>query len=145
MGASRSGREGTNTLTNRQGHPVTNNQSMRTVGRRGPTTLENYDFLEKITHFDFYTEDGNWDLVGNNLKVFFIRDAMKFPDMVHAFKPDPVTNIQDQERFFDFAQQESGELLRRGGTGFVTGPIGSTESAEGVSQAQASAKPAKPY
>ena len=50
----------------------------------------------------FYTEDGNWDLVGNNLKIFFIRDAMKFPDMIHAFKPDPVTNIQDSERFFDF-------------------------------------------
>jgi catalase len=40
------------TLTNRQGHPVTNNQSIRTVGNRGPTTLANYDFLEKITHFD---------------------------------------------------------------------------------------------
>ncbi|MDF2679349.1 MAG: catalase [Brevibacillus sp.] len=165
------------TLTNRQGHPITDNQSMRTVGNRGPTVLENYDFLEKITHFDrertpervvhargagahgyfeaygsvgeepvstytraklfqekgkqtpvfvrfssvthgthspetlrdprgfavkFYTEDGNWDLVGNNLKVFFIRDAMKFPDLVHAFKPDPVTNIQDVERIFDF-------------------------------------------
>jgi catalase len=50
----------------------------------------------------FYTEDGNWDLVGNNLKVFFIRDAMKFPDMVHAFKPDPVHNRQDMNRFFDF-------------------------------------------
>ena len=50
----------------------------------------------------FYTEDGNWDLVGNNLKIFFIRDAIKFPDMIHAFKPDPVTNIQDSERFFDF-------------------------------------------
>jgi catalase len=50
----------------------------------------------------FYTEDGNWDLVGNNLKVFFIRDAMKFPDVVHAFKPDPVTNRQDGERIFDF-------------------------------------------
>ena len=37
------------TLTNRQGHPVTNNQSIRTVGNRGPTTLANYDFLEKIT------------------------------------------------------------------------------------------------
>lgn len=43
---------GTSTLTNRQGHPVTNNQSIRTVGNRGPTTLANYDFLEKITHFD---------------------------------------------------------------------------------------------
>ncbi|TKI69768.1 catalase [Lysinibacillus mangiferihumi] len=165
------------TLTNRQGHPVTNNQNLRTVGNRGPATLENYDFLEKISHFDrervservvhargagahgyfetygvvgdepisnytrakvfqdkgkqtpvfvrfstvihgghspetlrdprgfavkFYTEDGNWDLVGNNLKIFFIRDAMKFPDMIHAFKPDPITNIQDVERFFDF-------------------------------------------
>jgi len=166
-----------NTLTTRQGHPIYDNQSVRTVGSRGPTTLENYPFLEKITHFDreripervvhargagahgyfeaygtvgnepiakytraklfqqkgkqtpvfvrfstvihgghspetlrdprgfavkFYTEDGNWDLVGNNLKVFFIRDAMKFPDLVHAFKPDPITNRQDGERIFDF-------------------------------------------
>ena len=169
--------EDSNTLTNRQGHPITDNQNVRTVGNRGPTVLENYDFLEKITHFDreripervvhargagahgyfeaygkvgdepiskytraklfqeagkrtpvfvrfstvthgisspetlrdprgfavkFYTEDGNWDLVGNNLKVFFIRDAMKFPDLIHAFKPDPVTNIQSVERIFDF-------------------------------------------
>lgn len=165
------------TLTNRQGHPITNNQNLRTVGNRGPATLENYDFLEKMSHFDrervpervvhargagahgyfetygvvgnepiskytrakvfqdkgkktpvfvrfstvihgghspetlrdprgfavkFYTEDGNWDLVGNNLKIFFIRDALKFPDMIHAFKPDPITNIQNVERFFDF-------------------------------------------
>ncbi|WP_242143046.1 MULTISPECIES: catalase [unclassified Bacillus cereus group] len=169
--------ENEDTLTNRQGHPVTNNQNIRTVGNRGPATLENYDFIEKISHFDrervpervvhargagahgyfeaygtagnesiskytraklfqekekktpvfvrfssvihgghspetlrdprgfavkFYTEDGNWDLVGNNLKIFFIRDAMKFPDMIHAFKPDPITNIQDSQRFFDF-------------------------------------------
>ena len=40
------------TLTTRQGHPVTNNQSQRTVGSRGPATLENYHFLEKISHFD---------------------------------------------------------------------------------------------
>lgn len=166
-----------NILTNRQGHPITNNQQIRTVGNRGPATLENYDYIEKISHFDreripervvhargagahgyfeaygtvgdepiakytraklfqgkgkktllfvrfssvihgghspetlrdprgfavkFYTEDGNWDLVGNNLKIFFIRDAMKFPDMIHAFKPDPITNRQDAERFFDF-------------------------------------------
>jgi catalase len=170
----------TGTLTTRQGHPVTDNQSLRTVGNRGPATLENYQFLEKITHFDreripervvhargagahgyfeaygtvggepiakytrakllqekgkrtpvfvrfstvihggtspetlrdprgfavkFYTEDGNWDLVGNNLKVFFIRDAVKFPDVVHAFKPDPVTNVQDTRRIFDFISQ----------------------------------------
>src|SRR5215216_3992232 len=165
------------TLTTRQGHPVSDNQSLRSVGERGPATLENYQFIEKITHFDreripervvhargtgahgyfevygkigdepaskytkakvlnetgvrtpmfvrfstvagakespetardprgfavkFYTEDGNWDLVGNNLKIFFIRDAIKFPDFIHAVKPDPITNIQDGERIFDF-------------------------------------------
>lgn len=37
----------------------------------------------------FYTEDGNFDLVGNNIPVFFIQDALKFPDLVHAFKPEP--------------------------------------------------------
>lgn len=163
-------------LTTRQGHPVFDNQNTRSVGERGPLVLEDYQFLEKITHFDreripervvhargagahgyfeptgqagddpiskytrakvfragtrtpvfirfstvvhgghspetlrdprgfaikFYTEDGNWDLVGNNLKVFFIRDPIKFPDMVHAFKPDPVHNRQDMNRFFDF-------------------------------------------
>ncbi len=51
----------------------------------------------------FYTEQGNYDLVGNNLPVFFIRDAIKFPDMVHAFKPSPVTNgASDPKRVFDF-------------------------------------------
>jgi catalase len=163
-------------LTTRQGHPVYDNQNTRSVGPRGPLVLEDYHFLEKITHFDreripervvhargaaahgtffptgqlgdepmskysragvftagtetpiflrfstvihgghspetlrdprgfaikFYTEAGNWDLVGNNLKVFFIRDPLKFPDMVHAFKPDPLHNRQDQNRFFDF-------------------------------------------
>jgi hypothetical protein len=180
-GSSQDGRvadgENAQTLTTRQGHPLTNNQNLRTVGSRGPATLENYQFLEKISHFDrervpervvhargagahgifeaygtvggepiakytraklfntkgketpvfvrfstvghgghspetlrdprgfavkFYTEDGNWDLVGNNLKVFFIRDAMKFPDLIHSQKPDPVTNRQSGERIFDF-------------------------------------------
>lgn len=51
----------------------------------------------------FYTEQGNYDLVGNNLPVFFIRDAIKFPDMVHAFKPSPLTNgVSDPNRVFDF-------------------------------------------
>ncbi|MBV9848143.1 MAG: catalase [Armatimonadetes bacterium] len=165
------------TLTTRQGHPVYDNQNLRTVGNRGPATLENYHFIEKLSHFDrervpervvhargagahgyfeaygavgdepiakytraklfqekgkrtplfvrfstvihgghspetlrdprgfavkFYTEDGNWDLVGNNLKVFFIRDAIKFPDFIHSHKPDPVTNRQDPNRQFDF-------------------------------------------
>src|SRR5713101_7553725 len=50
----------------------------------------------------FYTDQGNWDLVGNDLPVFFIRDAIKFPDMVHSLKPSPVSNVQDPNRFFDF-------------------------------------------
>ncbi|MDF0604371.1 catalase [Neisseriaceae bacterium TC5R-5] len=63
----------------------------------------------------FYTEQGNWDLVGNNLPVFFIRDAIKFPDMVHSLKPDPVTNAQDPNRYFDFFSHipESTHMLTR--------------------------------
>src|SRR3954452_16236822 len=166
------------TLTTRQGHPVYDNQSTRTIGARGPATLENYHLLEKMSHFDreripervvhargatafgyfeadgtigdepiskytraklfqekgtrtdvalrfstvaggrdsselvrdprgfavkFYTEDGNWDLVGNNLGVFFIKDALKFPDFIHSQKPDPVTfERQIPNRVFDF-------------------------------------------
>jgi catalase len=165
------------TLTTRQGHSVYNNQQQRTVGSRGPATLENYHFLEKISHFDreripervvhargfvahgdfeaygtigdepastytraklfqvkgtktpvtirlstviggrdsseaardprgfavkFRTSDGNWDLVGNNLPVFFIRDATKFPDVIHSLKPDPITHRQEPNRIFDF-------------------------------------------
>ncbi len=167
-------------LTTRQGHPVRDNQNIRTIGNRGPATLENYHFIEKISHFDreevpervvhargsgafgyfetygkagdepvekytrakvfsgagkktplmvrfstvagakdspetardprgfavkMYTEDGNWDLVGNNLKIFFIRDAMKFPDMIHAFKADPASNVPNPERMFDFVSR----------------------------------------
>ncbi|RZN63977.1 MAG: catalase [Candidatus Methanoliparum thermophilum] len=50
----------------------------------------------------FYTEEGNYDIVGNNLPVFFIRDAIKFPDVIHALTPDPATNIQDPKRYWDF-------------------------------------------
>lgn len=50
----------------------------------------------------FYSDQGNWDIVGINQPVFFIRDAIKFPDFVHANKPSPVTNIQDPNRAFDF-------------------------------------------
>src|SRR5919204_597364 len=165
-------------LTTRQGHPVHDNQNLRTIGDRGPATLENYHFLEKLSHFDreripervvhargttafgyfeaygkvgdepiskytraklfqeagkrtdvavrfstvaggrdsseavrdprgfavkFYTEDGNWDLVGNNLAVFFIRDAIKFPDFIHSQKPDPVSfEASVPQRAFDF-------------------------------------------
>lgn len=50
----------------------------------------------------FYTSQGNWDVVGNLQPVFFIRDAMAFPDMVHAFKPNPRTERQEWYRILDF-------------------------------------------
>jgi catalase len=50
----------------------------------------------------FYTEDGNWDLVGNNTPVFFLRDGIKFPDFVHSQKYDPKTNRQEPDNVWDF-------------------------------------------
>ncbi len=55
----------------------------------------------------FYTDEGNWDLVGNNMPVFFIQDAMKFPDLIHAVKPEPNNGIPQaasaHDTFWDFA------------------------------------------
>ncbi|MCM1990683.1 catalase [Oceanirhabdus seepicola] len=163
-------------LTTNQGAPITDNQNSLTVGRDGPTLLQDHIFLEKLAHFDreripervvhakgagahgffkvykdmskytmakflnnptketpvfvrfsvvigskgvadtvrdvrgfavkFYTEDGNYDIVGNNLPIFFIRDAIKFPDLIHALKPDPISNIPGDSaknnRFWDY-------------------------------------------
>ena len=54
----------------------------------------------------FYTAEGNWDIVGNNMPVFFIQDAIKFPDMVHAVKPEPHNEIPQassaHDTFYDF-------------------------------------------
>jgi catalase len=54
----------------------------------------------------FYTDEGNWDLVGNNIPVFFIQDAMKFPDLIHAVKPEPHNGIPQaasaHDTFWDF-------------------------------------------
>nr|WP_307992744.1 catalase [uncultured Niameybacter sp.] len=50
----------------------------------------------------FYTEDGNYDLVGNNTPVFFVRDAIKFPDFIHTQKRNPQTNLKDANMFWDF-------------------------------------------
>jgi catalase len=50
----------------------------------------------------FYTEDGNYDLVGNNTPVFFIRDPLKFPDFIHTQKRNPATNLKDPDMFWDF-------------------------------------------
>ncbi|MFB9244380.1 catalase [Massilia antarctica] len=49
-----------------------------------------------------YTEQGNWDIVGNNTPVFFLRDPLKFPDLNHAVKRDPKTNLRSAENNWDF-------------------------------------------
>src|SRR5579859_2065554 len=50
----------------------------------------------------FYTEEGNWDMVGNNTPVFFIRDPLKFPDFIHTQKRDPYTNMRSNVAAWDF-------------------------------------------
>ncbi|SAL12240.1 catalase [Caballeronia humi] len=50
----------------------------------------------------FYTEEGNWDVVGNNTPIFFIRDPLKFPDFIHTQKRDPYTNLRSNVAAWDF-------------------------------------------
>ncbi len=50
----------------------------------------------------FYTEEGNWDVVGNNTPVFFLRDPIKFPDFIHTQKRDPWTNLKSPQMMWDF-------------------------------------------
>ena len=65
----------------------------------------------------FYTDEGNYDLVGNNIPVFFIQDAIKFPDLVHSFKPEPNNDIPQastaHDTFWDFvaSNQESAHMI----------------------------------
>jgi catalase len=74
------------------------------VGERGST-----DLARDVRGFavKFYTDEGNWDLVGNNIPIFFIQDAMKFPDLVHAVKPEPHHQMPQaasaHDTFWDFA------------------------------------------
>jgi len=74
------------------------------AGERGST-----DTARDVRGFavKFYTDEGNWDLVGNNIPVFFIQDAMKFPDLVHAVKPEPHNGMPQaasaHDTFWDFA------------------------------------------
>ncbi len=74
------------------------------VGERGST-----DLARDVRGFavKFYTDEGNWDLVGNNIPIFFIQDAMKFPDLVHAVKPEPHHGMPQagsaHDTFWDFA------------------------------------------
>src|ERR1700735_3941575 len=54
------------------------------------------------TALKFYTEDGNWDIVGNNTPVFFFRDPLRFPDLNHAIKRDPGTGLRSADNNWDF-------------------------------------------
>ncbi|HEX9172577.1 MAG TPA: catalase [Telluria sp.] len=84
------------------------------AGERGST-----DTARDVRGFavKFYTDEGNWDLVGNNMPVFFIQDAMKFPDLVHAVKPEPHNAIPQassaHDTFWDFVSltPESAHML----------------------------------
>ena len=73
------------------------------AGERGST-----DTARDVRGFavKFYTDEGNWDLVGNNIPVFFIQDAMKFPDLIHAVKPEPHNGMPQaasaHDTFWDF-------------------------------------------
>ncbi|HLU60731.1 MAG TPA: catalase [Gammaproteobacteria bacterium] len=58
----------------------------------------------------FYTEEGNWDLVGNNTPVFFVRDPLKFPDFIHTQKRDPRTNLRNNAAAWDFWSQSPESL-----------------------------------
>jgi len=163
-------------LTTNQGTPISDDQNSLKIGARGPTLLEDFLFLEKLTHFDheripervvhargsaahgsfapydiartysraaflqypkvrtpvfvrfstvaggagsidlprdvrgfatkFYTSEGVFDLVGNNIPVFFIQDALKFPDLVHAVKMEPDRGFPQaataHDTFWDF-------------------------------------------
>ncbi|TFE00046.1 catalase [Jeotgalibacillus sp. R-1-5s-1] len=174
-------------MTTNQGLKVSEDEFSLKAGVRGPTLLEDFQFREKMTHFDheriperivhargygahgefelyesaeaytragfltdtskktpvfvrfstvagskgsadvardargfavkFYTDEGNYDLVGNNIPVFFIQDAMKFPDLVHAVKPEPHNEIPQaasaHDTFWDFVanNQESAHMV----------------------------------
>jgi catalase len=163
-------------LTTQQGIPVSDDQNSLRIGARGPATLEDFHFREKLFHFDheripervvhargfgahgffenyeslsditradlfaragektpafvrfstvagnkgspdlardvrgfavkLYTQEGNWDIVGNNIPIFFIQDAIKFPDLIHAAKEEPDRGFPQaqtaHDNFWDF-------------------------------------------
>ena len=64
----------------------------------------------------FYTDEGIWDLVGNNIPVFFIQDAIKFPDVVHAVKPEPHNEVPQGQsahnNFWDFVGLQPECMIR---------------------------------
>lgn len=163
--------KGPQVLTTASGAPIGVKDAILTVGKRGPALLQDFHFLDDISHFDreripervvhakgagafgtfqcthglsdftaakvfqegkktpvavrfstvggesgsadtvrdprgfavkFYTEDGIWDLVGNNTPIFFIRDPTLFPSFIHTQKRNPTTHLKDPDMFWDF-------------------------------------------
>jgi catalase len=88
------------TVFNRVGNQVPAFLRFSTVaGERGAADAE-----RDVRGFalKFYSEEGNWDLVGNNTPVFFVRDPLKFPDFIHTQKRDPKTNMRKNAAAWDF-------------------------------------------
>ena len=94
---------------------------MNQVGKRTPTFLRfstvggekgSADAARDPRGFalKFYTEEGNYDMVGNNTPVFFIRDPIKFPDFIHTQKRDPQTNCKSDDMIWDFWSQSPESL-----------------------------------
>ncbi|ORY01794.1 catalase [Basidiobolus meristosporus CBS 931.73] len=92
---------------------ITKAKFLNRIGKRTPTFLRfstvggekgSADTARDPRGFavKFYTEEGNWDMVGNNTPVFFIRDPIKFPDFIHTQKRNPATNCPDADMFWDF-------------------------------------------
>src|SRR6476619_3834557 len=125
-------------LTTNQGLRINDDQNSLKAGERGPTLLEDFHLREGITHFDheripervvhsrsaaahgvFESTEvvGNFCLGGNTIPVYFIQDGLKFPDLIHAVKPEPDREIPQaqsaHDTFWDFAslQPETTHML----------------------------------
>ena len=97
--------------------PITRAAPFADAGKRTPVFVRfstvagergSFDLARDVRGFavKFYTDEGNWDIVGNNIPVFFIQDAMKFPDLIHAVKPEPHNAMPQaasaHDTFWDF-------------------------------------------
>ncbi|KAI4460364.1 catalase [Holotrichia oblita] len=97
-------------------HDITNYSAAKVFSSIGYTTkiavrfsqvtfeMGSQDTVRDLRGFavKFYTDDGIWDLVGNNTPIFFIQDGILFPDNIHILKRNPVTHVRDWDMFFDF-------------------------------------------
>jgi len=103
-------------VTTSTGAPIAEQQAL-TAGPRGPVLMQDVELLQQMQKFNreriperdvrgfalkFYTEDGNWDMVGNHTPVFFVRDPYKFANFIHTQKRHPKSNVRDMDMQWDF-------------------------------------------